>query len=385
MIARPSRSSCVTWKSCATAPAGTSASGSIACGGCAVEGGFDIDGLGSFRHVLVAPGHPGLSVPAELADNPRTVHAYETHDYADRIAVVGAGMAAATEWLNALAAGAEVVSVRRREPLRRPLNVPRPLFSRRGLAAFHASGRLERTAVLTHLGEPSYPAGREWDEPVEAAEREGRFRVAESVDGEVQVICATGFHRGFDRDPLLRRLVEEHELETDAGRIVLAPEATVPTRRRRLSDARALGCPCPVGISGRGHSRGHEVRCATLPAKSQGMSYTLRGRLRASSPPPRASRSSQRASSQSPFTDGGRSSSWGQWSAAGLVLDMVYDRYLPYQPGWTAVPLGLLELGATMGLVLLLDIPAPLRPALWFFAGSWLVAQLLAHAGFPLL
>jgi len=46
--------------------------------------------------------------------------------------VVGAGMAAATEWVNALAAGAAVVSVRRREPLRRPLNVPRALFSRPG-------------------------------------------------------------------------------------------------------------------------------------------------------------------------------------------------------------------------------------------------------------
>ncbi|HEU0249014.1 MAG TPA: right-handed parallel beta-helix repeat-containing protein [Gaiellaceae bacterium] len=75
----------------------------------------------------------------------------------------------------------------------------------------------------------------------------------------------------------------------------------------------------------------------------------------------------------------------GAMVAAGLVLDLVYDRCLPYQPGWAAVPLGLLELGATMGLVRLLDIAAPLRPALWFFAGSWLVAQLLAHAGFPLL
>lgn len=194
----------------------------------AVEGGFDIDGLGRFRHALVSPGHPGLSVPAELAGDPRTIHAYEPHDYADRVAVVGAGMAAATEWLNALAAGAEVVSVRRREPLRRPLNVPRPLFSRRGLAAFHATGRLERAAVLTHLGEPSYPAGPEWDAPLEQAECEGRFQVADSVDGEVQVICATGFRRGFEHDPLLSRLVDEHRLETEAGWIVLAPDGSVP-------------------------------------------------------------------------------------------------------------------------------------------------------------
>src|SRR6185295_3469832 len=87
------------------------------------DGGFDLDGHGVFRHVLLAPGHPGLALPAELADDARVVHAYEPHEYASRVAIVGAGMAAATEWLNALEAGAEVVSVRRHEPARRPLNV----------------------------------------------------------------------------------------------------------------------------------------------------------------------------------------------------------------------------------------------------------------------
>src|SRR5690242_6663344 len=103
----------------------------------AVDGGFEVGGAGVFRHVLVACGHAGLSMPAELEGDPRAVHAYEPHEYADDVVVVGAGMAAATEWLNALAAGARVTSVRRREPLRRPLNVPRPFFSRRGLAEFH--------------------------------------------------------------------------------------------------------------------------------------------------------------------------------------------------------------------------------------------------------
>ena len=101
----------------------------------AVDSGFTLDGAGHFRHVLVAVGHPGLNVPDELAGDPRVVHAYEPHEYADDVAVLGAGMAAATEWRNALAAGARVTSVRRREPSRRPLNVPRPLLSRRGLAS----------------------------------------------------------------------------------------------------------------------------------------------------------------------------------------------------------------------------------------------------------
>jgi hypothetical protein len=194
----------------------------------AVSDGFEIDADGRFRHVLVAPGHPGLATPSELENDPRTVHAYQPHDYAGRVAVVGAGMAAATEWLNALAAGAEVVSVRRREPARRPLNVPRPLFSKAGLASFHAADRESKIELLTRFGAPSYPPGREWDEPIAWAQREGRFHVARSVNGEAQVICATGFRRGFEHDELLRALVSEHELDVEERWIVLAPDATVP-------------------------------------------------------------------------------------------------------------------------------------------------------------
>src|SRR5207248_2882657 len=132
----------------------------------AVDGGFELDGHGPYRHVLLAPGHPGLNVPDELRDDPRAVHSYEPHDYDTSVTVVGAGLAAATEWLNALAAGAEVVSVRRREPVRRPLNVPREYFSRRGLAPFHRLSPHERVERLQALSAPSYPPGSEWDEPL---------------------------------------------------------------------------------------------------------------------------------------------------------------------------------------------------------------------------
>jgi len=199
----------------------------------AVEGGFDLHGLGVFRHVVLAPGHPGLAMPAELEGDPRAVHAYQPHRYARRVAVVGAGMAAATEWLNALEAGSEVVSVRRREPARRPLNVDRTLFSKRGLAGFHATPSSERAALLRELSEPSYPPGRAWDEPLERAAREGRFRVEAESNGADQVICATGFLRGYEHDPLLLRLVADHELETADRWLVLAPDATVPA----LTDA----------------------------------------------------------------------------------------------------------------------------------------------------
>ena len=111
--------------------------------------------------------------PGSKAD-PRVVHAYEPHEYASTVAVLGAGMAAATEWRNALGVGAEVVSIRRREPVRRPLNVPRPLFSKRGLAGLRAASRAERAELLRGFSVPSYPPGREWDEPIERAALRGK-------------------------------------------------------------------------------------------------------------------------------------------------------------------------------------------------------------------
>jgi hypothetical protein len=199
----------------------------------AVDGGFELDGVGLFRHVLLAPGHPGLNVPEELRGDRRVVHSYEPHEYASTVTVVGAGLAAATEWLNALEAGSEVVSVRRREPIRRVLNVPRHYFSRRGLADFHRLSTRERVERLRSLLVPSYPPGRKWDEPLASAAAEGRFRVEASLNGTLQVICATGFLRGFGHDRLLTRLVADHGLETVEGWIVLAPDSTVPA----LTDA----------------------------------------------------------------------------------------------------------------------------------------------------
>ena len=208
----------------------------------AVEGGFELDG-DRFEHVLLAPGHPGLNVPEELHGDPRVVHSYEPHDYAATVTVVGAGLAAATEWLNALAAGAEVVSVRRREPERRPLNVPRQYFSRRGLDGYHRLPPGERVERLRALTAPSYPAGARWDQPLEHAAREGRFRVEQSLNGSAQVICATGFRRGFRHDPLLARLVAEHDLETVDSWLVLDSDSTVPALSDESRTLAVAGAP----------------------------------------------------------------------------------------------------------------------------------------------
>jgi hypothetical protein len=146
--------------------------------------------------------------------------------------VIGAGLAAATEWVNALAAGATVVSVRRREPERRRLNVPREWFSRRALTGYHRTAAPDRAAIILKLLAPSYPPGERWDEPL--ARAGSRFRVEQSLNGSEQVICATGFTHGFQHDPLLRALSEEHDLETFQDWIVLDGDSTVPA----LTDSR---------------------------------------------------------------------------------------------------------------------------------------------------
>jgi hypothetical protein len=43
-----------------------------------------------------------------------------------------------------------------------------------------------------------------------------------------QVICATGFLRGFRHDPLLSRLVDEHGSATHDRWILLSPDSSVP-------------------------------------------------------------------------------------------------------------------------------------------------------------
>ena len=76
----------------------------------------------------------------------------------------------------------------------------------------------------------------------------------------------------------------------------------------------------------------------------------------------------------------------GLMLGAGLTLDVLaYDRLLRYQPGWVAAPLGLFELGLVLLLMRAGGVVAPVWQAVALFAGGWLTAQALGHAGFPLL
>ena len=113
------------------------------------------------------------------------------------------------------------------------------------------------------------------------------------------------------------------------------------------------------------------------------MSYTLRGRLE-----------SRLAALALPLAAACLvAAALGEWWPVGLAaamlaaavgVDLVYHPLLRYQPGWAALPLGLLELGVVMAVVLGYGTQAPLVVALGLFAAAWVCAQLLGHALLPL-
>ena len=115
------------------------------------------------------------------------------------------------------------------------------------------------------------------------------------------------------------------------------------------------------------------------------MSYTLRGRIES------RLAAAAMALALASLLAGALGEWWplelaGLMLGVGLALDAVaYHRLLPYQPGWAAVPLGLLELGIVIGLARAFGVTAPLAAGIALFAVAWLVAQVLVHAALPLL
>jgi hypothetical protein len=109
------------------------------------------------------------------------------------------------------------------------------------------------------------------------------------------------------------------------------------------------------------------------------MSYTLRGRLE-----------SRLVALALPVLVAAAAHEWwlielaGVMAGVGLALDLLYHRVVAYQPGWAAVPLGLLELACIYLAVRLLEIRAPLRWSLVFFVGAWVWGQLSTHVVLPL-
>ena len=74
----------------------------------------------------------------------------------------------------------------------------------------------------------------------------------------------------------------------------------------------------------------------------------------------------------------------GLMLVVGLVLDCaVYHRTFSYQPGWTALPLGLAEFGIVYTIAYALSLRARPIQGIGLFALAWLLNQILTQAVFP--
>src|SRR5205814_1642225 len=170
--------------------------------------------------------------------------------------------------------------------------------------------------------------------------------------------------------------------ERPAPALLEAGPRRLPPHRARGASRPAAGVPRAVVPARPALGRAARPR---RPRKGDGMSYTLRGRIES------------RLATALPALVAAAvlAAALGRWwplelvplmLGVGLALDVfVYDRLLDYQPGWLALPLGLLELALLMGIVRLAGIDAPFWPAVALFGGAWLFAQVLGHAGYPLL
>src|SRR4029077_4954593 len=154
----------------------------------------------------------------------------------------------------------------------------------------------------------------------------------------------------------------------DCGRLDRARRGrNRPRAHGRVATARARGCARAVGVSRLRHPRRGEICRPRLPAEDQRRSYPLRGRLES------------RVAALLPVllaagVLGLAEHRWwpieafGLMLGVGLALDVqAYPRLLPYQPGWVALPLGVLELGVLIGLMRVAGITAPLWQAIALF------------------
>ena len=211
----------------------------------------DADYIGRAKHVMLAIGHGPLAFPPVIAkamSDPllaeRIAQAYQAKAYAPggRYIVVGAGIAAINEWVNALDVEASVVSLLRSpEPDEQDLNAPRCLFEAYGIDAFAGLPLDERLEFLGKILKGTAPRRRSWSDE-DARTGGGRFeqlmgeidRIEQGAEGlrvhisrrdgadlgwlDVSgVVAATGFQKSSLTVPILRRLVEHYGLPVEPG------------------------------------------------------------------------------------------------------------------------------------------------------------------------
>jgi hypothetical protein len=150
--------------------------------------GFELDEHGRFRHVLAAP--DALSSPCRPSframRGPSTLTSHTTTPTGSRRRRRDGRSDRVGERDSRPGAGRPRASARAGAA---PADRRTAAFACRGLTSFHTTGPSERVALLRSWFAPSYPPGPGWDEPLEAAARASRFRVAAELNGADQAMC----------------------------------------------------------------------------------------------------------------------------------------------------------------------------------------------------
>ena len=233
--------------------------------------------VGRARHVMLAPGHGPLVLPAGARKGSRRSGdgrpdraglRSQAVCVGGRYIVLGAGIASVNEWANILDAGGSVLALTRNaQPETQDLNVPRCLFESRGIDAYVSLPFEERVKFLGEVLRGTRPEREQWLARIERGEREGRFAALVGEIDEVGpgsaglrvhiatrngedpgwlditgITAGTGFNKSALTIPLLRRLIEFYRVPIEDGRIRLQSNCGVPGLDR--SDSRL----CCMGL-----------------------------------------------------------------------------------------------------------------------------------------
>ncbi len=156
--------------------------------------------VGYAKHIIIAVGHGGLSVPKPLATyrakygkDSLVVHSFEEKEYAPprRVLLVGDGLTSGTECANALQVGSTVYMLSRtgKKYLTQALNTPRYYFSRRGIMPYRLQSREDRISELNEATRGTIKPYFMWMRLFKQSEKSGKLQY---VRGELISLEKTG-------------------------------------------------------------------------------------------------------------------------------------------------------------------------------------------------
>lgn len=243
------------------------------------------------QHLVLAIGHGPLHTPGAVKKfherypyNPRVTSALtgkKIYTPGSTTVVIGDGLTAATEWMNILEQGGQVIAVSNQGfTFDQPLNTPRRYFSKRGLKPYQSMNSDKRIAALHSATRGSVPGYEYWKKMFSAAKQSGDLKlitgelqdILPGIDGiraivrlpdghgvtslnADQLISATGF-APVTSHPLLESLIKTYNLRTIYGVLEVDNACQIPALSTPDSTLSVIGSaaawtlPCADSVGG---------------------------------------------------------------------------------------------------------------------------------------